>query len=74
MFQLFPHHSLLIEGLRVSSATVVEEGNRTTHVYGDRRVVLLTHPNAFDANHRAIVGPFVQVTGTSRGKRIRIDI
>jgi len=63
-----------MEGLRVSSVTVVSKNDRVTHHYGGRRAVLLVHPSAFDANHRIIVDPFVQVTGTFRGERTGTDI
>ena len=44
------------------------------HFCGSPRTVLGVYPNAFDANQGTVEGPFVHVTGTSRGDRSGADV
>jgi len=43
------------------------------HFCGFLRTFLGVHPHAFDANHQAVEGTFVDVTRTSRGDRLATD-
>ena len=75
MFQPFPFHSLLIEDLRPSSATAVEEGGGITHLCGVLRVVHSVYLDASDANVQSLTleGPSVYISGTPRVDRLIRD-
>ena len=51
MFQVFPHHGLLTEGLRVSLVVVNRETDGIgTHFHGFLWTILNINPHAFDTN------------------------
>ena len=48
--QAFPHHSILVEGLRDLSTMADGENSRVPHFYDPRRIILGAHPNTSDTN------------------------
>jgi hypothetical protein len=52
VFQAFPYHNLLVEGLQVSSGTVGREVTASmVYLCGFLEAIFGIDPNAFDANH-----------------------
>ena len=73
--RMFPYYNLLVEGLRVSSATASRERDKITRFRSFRRAALGVYANAFDANIQslALMSPLVHIPRTSRGDQPIMD-